>query len=283
MTDHASSNPLASYFRLPGLNVTLPTGGAFLPSEAFAPNEDGTVPIYPMTAADEYLLKNPDALLSGYAIQKMLESCVPAIKNPSLISTPDLDVLLLAIRTVTYGENMDVTTACPKCGRENDFQAHLPSLIANVKPLPHEVSVRLTDAVVAYLRPYSFANASQVSLMTYNETRRLQAINANEATTDEVREREQKISLQKITDLQNNILAACVVKVVTPVAEVTDAGHIGEFMLNISREWSAKIEARIGEIMALGMDKSVGVKCQTAVCGHEWETQIEFDPSSFFG
>lgn len=278
-----TANPLATYFRIPGLNVTLPTGGAFLPADQFSPNEDGTVPIFPMTAADEYLLKSPDALLSGYAIQKMLESCVPSIKNPSLISTPDLDVLLLAIRTVTYGENMDVATPCPKCKRENDFQAHLPTLIANVKPIPPEVSARLSDDVVAYLRPYSFANASQVSLMTYNETRRLQGVNVAEGTTDEIRDREQKISLQKITDLQNNILAACVVKVVTPDTTVEDPDHIGEFMLNIPRQWSAKIEEKINEMMSLGMDKNVAVKCQAVPCGHEWETQIEFDPSSFFG
>lgn len=277
-----TNNPLASYFRLPGLNVTLPTGGAFLPKDMFTPNEDGTVPILPMTAADEYLLKNPDALLSGFAIQKMLESCVPAIKNPALISTPDLDVLLLAIRTVTYGENMEVSTKCPKCERMNDFQAHLPSLIGNMEPIPHEVDVRLSDEVVAYIRPYSFSNASQVSLMTYNETRRLQAINVDPETTDEIREREQRTSLQKITDLQKNILATCVIRVVTPNATVESPEHIGEFMSNIPRDWSGRIEKRINEIMQLGMDKSVGVKCQAVPCGHEWETQIEFDPSSFF-
>lgn len=276
-----NTNPLASYFRMPGLNVQLPTGGAFLPEGTFTANPDGTVPIYPMTAADEYLLKNPDALLSGFAIQKMLESCVPAIKNVSLISTPDLDVLLLAIRAVTYGNTMEVSTTCPKCTRANDYQADLPSLLQTVKEIPTENSVRLTDDLVVFLRPYSFANATQVSLLTYNETRRLQAIEQNGAT-QEVIDQERRVSMQKIVSLQSAILADCIVKVVTPGGEVDSAEHIVEFMANISRAWVSLMEAEIAKIMELGMDKTLPVKCQAVACGHEWNTQIEFDPSNFF-
>lgn len=277
-----NTNPLASYFRMPGLNVTLPTGGAFLPEGTFDANPDGTVPIYPMTAADEYLLKNPDALLSGFAIQKMLESCVPAIKNVSLISTPDLDVLLLAIRAVTYGNTMEVSTQCPKCTRANDYQADLPSLLQTVKSIPAENSVRLTDDLVVFLRPYSFNNATQVSLLTYNETRRLQGIEQGEGVTQEVIDQERRISMQKIVALQSRILADCIVKVNTPTGDVSEPEHIAEFMANISRAWVSKMEAEIIKIMELGMDKTLPVKCQAAACGHEWNTQIEFDPSNFF-
>lgn len=274
-------NPLAAYFRMPGLNVQLPTGGAFLPADSFTPNPDGSVAIYPMTAADEYLLKNPDALLSGFAIRKMLESCVPSIKNTSLISTPDLDVLLLAVRAATYGNMMSISTKCPSCKRENDYEADLTSLLQSVRPIPPENTVRLTDELVIFIRPYSFNNATQVSLLTYNETRRLQGIEQGE-NTQEVIDQERRVSMEKIVALQSQILADCIVKVVTPDGEVENAEHIADFMRNISKAWVSKMEEKIVEIMGLGMDKTITVECQSPVCGHQWDTQIEFDPSSFF-
>lgn len=277
MTTEATTNPLSQYFRLPGLNVALPTGGAFLPPGTFEPDVNGTVPIFPMRAADEYLLKNPDALLSGFAIQKMIESCVPAIKAPTRLSTPDLDVLLLAIRAATYGENMDVTAVCPKCKEENEFSCHLPSLLTSMQTIPPEIDVRLTDEIVVYIRPYTFQNASQLSMLTFQESRRIQGL---ADASEEVRIKEMQNSMEKITQLQAYLLADCVIKVVTPTVTVTDPEHIVEFMGNVSRAWASKIEERLKVINEMGMDKNVAVSCQK--CSHEWKTSIEFDPSSFF-
>lgn len=277
-----TANPLSQYFRPAALNVNLPTNGAFLPKGSFTPNEDGSVPIYPMTAGDEFLLKNPDALLSGYAVQKLIESCVPCIKEANELSTPDLDVILLAIRAATYGDQMDVQTRCPKCSYDNEFTADLPSLLATVKEIDPEIEVRLTDDIVVYLRPYSMRNAFQVSHMTFTETRRLQAIEANEELAPNI-EKERRLSFDKLTALQSQIMADCVIRVVAPDADVTDPAHIAEFVKNVSKGWIKKIEERISQVMELGMDKTIEVKCQRTSCGHEWKTQIEFDPSSFFG
>ena len=38
-------------------------------------------PVLPMTAKDELIMKNPDALLNGDAVIQVIESCVPTIKN----------------------------------------------------------------------------------------------------------------------------------------------------------------------------------------------------------
>ena len=278
-----TTNPLEQYFRPAGLNIKLPTGGAYLPAGSFTPNEDGTVAIFPMTAADEYLLKNPDALLSGYAIQKLIESCVPAIKDSNNLSTPDLDVILLAIRAATYGDSMDVQTRCPECKRENDFKADLPALLQTVKEIDPEIEVRLNDDLIVYLRPYSLKNAFQVSHLTFTETRRIQGVEMSEDVTPETIERERRIGYDKLAALQNQIFADCVIRVVAPGIDVSEPEHIIGFMANISRGWVQKIENRILEVMELGMDKTIDVKCQSPVCNHEWQTQIEFDPASFFG
>ena len=66
MTDN--TNPLAGHFRQPKLYVKLPSGGQFNNKEALDMPENGELAIFPMTAKDELLMKNPDALLNGDAV-----------------------------------------------------------------------------------------------------------------------------------------------------------------------------------------------------------------------
>lgn len=276
----SSTNPLAAHFRTPGLAIKLPTNGAYLPEGTFKPDLQGMVPIYPMRASDEFALKNPDALMSGLAISNLLESCVPCITAPGLISSPDLDVIMLSIRIATYGEMMELSAICPKCQHENTFESHLPSLLATVKDIPTECPVRLNDELVAYLRPYNFNNATQMALVSFTETRRLQGLDPD--MPDEKKNEEMQISMRKIAELETRITADCVTKIVTPTMEVTNPEHIAEFMSQTNRRFVRDIETHLAKINDSGMMKSTKVTCQNLECNHEWETSMEFDPASFF-
>src|ERR1700722_9761403 len=85
-----SSSVLSGYYRIPGLHITPPSRGKFLTDLEMTMS--GEIPIYPMKASDEMLLKNPDSLMSGLALEGLFASCIPAIKNPREISLPDIDV-----------------------------------------------------------------------------------------------------------------------------------------------------------------------------------------------
>lgn len=282
MTTSATPNPLGKYFRLPGLHVHLPTGGAFFEEGEIEFSQDGGIPVYPMRAADELLLKNPDALMSGFAIEKLLESCVPAIKKPRGISAPDLDVLLLAIRAATYGDNMEIQATCPKCQHENSFDCNLASIIQNVTTLPEVNSVRLTDDLVVYVRPYNLDNTTALSLTTFEETRKVQAADMDDNITPEQKTKQINASMQKLSGLSTKLLAMCIVKIVTPEGEVTDQKFIDEFFENITREWTTRIESKLIELNNAGIDKTISVSCARVGCGNEWTTSVEFDPANFF-
>lgn len=296
-----SSNPLAQYFRLPGLHVKLPTRGAFLPAGTVTMTLTDDIPVMPMRAADEVLLKNPDALMSGYALEKLLESCVPTISAPLEISAPDLDVLLLAIRAASYGETMDTDAVCPKCKHDNGFQVHLPSMLADMTFIDAENPVRLTDEIVLYLRPYTVRHASRLSLATFQEARTFQAIRtqhnavveqAKEAGTPaaevkmlESRQAEERAGamndgMKRIQELETELMADCIIKVVTPSAVVVEKNYIQEFAKNIARGWTKKIEAKLAEINERGLNKKIHLTCHE--CGHEWNSDIEFNPVNFF-
>jgi hypothetical protein len=129
-----SGGVLSKYYRyrVPGPHIKLATRGVFFPPNAIEMTLAGDIPVFPMVSADEMLLKSPDALMSGLALEKLFESCVPAIKTPRLISAPDIDVLLLAIRVATYGNKMALAANCPACKHENSFDCDLPSLLATM-------------------------------------------------------------------------------------------------------------------------------------------------------
>jgi hypothetical protein len=272
-----ASNPLARYFRTPGVHIRLPTNGAFMPPGGIEFDMNRAVPVYPMRAADELLLKSPDALMSGYAIEKLLESCVPAIKAPRYVSSPDLDVLLLAVRAATYGEVIDTTSTCPECGTENHVRSGLGHLVATMKPVPPENAVRLSDDMVVYMRPYNLANATTLGMSSFEEMRKVQAM--EDAEPDQ-RRRQVNESMQRISTVSIEMLADCVMKIAIPEGTVNDPAMIREFIQNVSKEWTDRLQKKLEELNGLGINKDFEVTCDK--CGHKWQSQIEFDPSTFF-
>lgn len=273
----ASDNPLSAYFRMPGLHVKLPTKGVFFSPNDYCPTMGEDLPIYPMKGADELLLKSPDALMSGHALVRLLQSCVPSIKNPRQISTPDLDVLLLAIRAATYGDIMAVEVACPTCGDESEMNCSLGHVLSTMKTIPSEISVRVSDNMVVYVRPYSLEVATKVATATFAQVRKAQGA---EGLDDAAKAEVLNEVYDAMTQISLRALTSSIVKIVVPNHEVTDVKFIGEFVANTDSLSLDLIESRIKEINEMGIDKTLDVTCPS--CSHQWKTAIEFDPSSFF-
>jgi hypothetical protein len=271
-------NPLGKYFRIPGVHVKLPTHGAFMPPGSIEFTMNDEVPVYPMRTADEMLLKSPDALMNGYAIEKLLESCVPAIKNPRLISSPDLDVLLMAIRAATLGEIITMTPVCPECGVQNETHQHLGRLMTTITDVDPVNMVRLSDEVVVYVRPHNLENATKLGIASFEEARKVQAF--DEDTTQTERAAQIGRSMARLAALSSDTTADCIIKVVVPEGEVVDKSSIREFIANISKTWSEKITEMLESINQKGIEKGFEVTCSG--CQHKWKAMIEFNPSTFF-
>lgn len=270
-------DPLAKYYRMPGVHVRLPSNGAFMPPGSVQFTVTGEVPIYPMRAADELLLKSPDALMSGYAIEELLKSCVPAIKTPRLVSSADLDVLLLAIRTATYGEMLELEPHCPECGTVMTIPVNMARILATTKPISPENPLRLSDEVVVFLRPYTMENVTRMGVISFEETRKVQAVEDSE---QDKRMAQMNQSMQRVVNASLDALSSCVQRIVVKEGEVHDPVAIRRFIDNISKAWTDKLQAKLDELNSLGMDKHYPVKC--SACGHEWRPEIEFNPSTFF-
>lgn len=278
--DQMQHNPLAKYFRAPGIAVRLPSGGNFQPVGNVTFTPGGDVSVLPMRGADEMLMKSPDALMNGHAIEQTIKSCVPGVVNPQLLPTPDVDAILLAIRAATYGDQMDIECVCPHCKAENAFAFSISAVLDTAVELDPEYPVRLSDDVLVYVRPFNLKASTRISMVAFHEARKMQLLEDSKATEDE-KQAALRVSFDSINNMNTDALASSVAAVVVPEGAIEDPTMIREFVANISTDWLKKIEDQLKKVNESGIDKVQKVLC--VKCEKEFETSVEFDPSNFFG
>lgn len=277
-----SDNPLAAYFRGADVHQMLPSQGKFFEAGEIDLAINGEVAVLPMTAADEIILKNPDALLNGDALERLFKSCVPAIKAPRKISVPDMDVLLLAIKLASYGDTLEISVRCPECKEEFSFDASIRGILAQITLIDDDNTVvRVSDDMVVYLRPYDFESKTKLDLAAFEEAKLLQHLLSMDAS-DEEKAKLFNESFEKIAELNLDLLSHCIRHIQIPNQVVDNADHIREFVRNSDKNLIKKINEKLTELSKNGIDRDVEVKCPKEECGHEWKTFMTFDPAHFF-
>lgn len=167
-------NPLLDRLnKLPGITVRLPSLGLFYTSgELDDEVVDGEVTVFPMTTADELMMRSSDMLFQGTAIENVLKRCVPQIKHPLELLVSDIDYLLTQLRKVSYGSNIPIKhdCECAKTEREtkkretegtNEYTIPIDSLIQTSKEIDPKkfndnYKVTLSMGYVVTLQPLRF-------------------------------------------------------------------------------------------------------------------------------
>ena len=145
-----SNNPLKQYFRRPSIYLKLPSGGEGYDPEVLTMSETGELPIYPMTAIDEITVRTPDALYNGLAIVELIKSCVPAIKDPWQIKSIDVDAILLAIKSCSQGNDLEVESICPACGESATYGVNLIGMLQNIKKVDYSTPLKLGELEIKF-------------------------------------------------------------------------------------------------------------------------------------
>ena len=135
-----AKNTLQDFYRSPKLYVGLPSGGAFYDEDVIDWPENNELPVLAMTPKDDLIVRNPDALLNGDAVIRLIRSCVPSIKKPEQIIAPDMELLLVAIRAASESEKaVKIEYKCTEC--ESSFadkyylKHHVSRVHLTIKPL----------------------------------------------------------------------------------------------------------------------------------------------------
>lgn len=270
-----NSNPLQKYFRQPKIFVSLPSKGLFYP-DGVLNGDYNSVPIFAMTGMDELIMKTPDALFSGEATVKLIESCCPYIKDGKEVPSFDIDVLLIAVRIATFGPKMTVMNTCKNCGTENEFDIDLTVVLEHYKDKTFDNKLEIGDLQINF-KPLSYKEMTRFNTETFKFQKMLGQL---EGIEDDKKQEFIDEVYARLADLQVDIFLNTIESVTGPDFSVSEKQHIREWLANTERtNYSAiknKLEANKD---AWSMPKH-RVKC--ANCGTEDDIAVTMDQSNFF-
>jgi hypothetical protein len=242
---------ISAYFRKPELKIALPSGGRFYPPGSLELDPTGEVDVYPMTAIDELTLKTPDALLTGESTIKVIQSCVPAIKNAWLMPAADVDTLLIAIRIATYGQSMTITSRVPVTGTQQSHEVDLQKLFDNVNKTVPNNQCLLDNGVKVILTPNNYQQISLIRRQTFEKQKLARTINDAKLKDEKKQEEFNKI-FAELTRINVETLVNNIDTIILPEGSITDKNDINDFIQNVDLKFVNAVRKQLELINKLG-------------------------------
>lgn len=275
----SSNNPLAKHFRQPALYTKLTSTGKFWAGDALVMPESGEIPIYPMTAKDEITLRTPDALINGTSVVEVIESCCPNIKNAWEMPSVDVDSTLIAIRIASYGQNMSISSKCPHCGGEHDYDVDLTKILSGIE-MPNYSQTIKHGELVFRLKPMSYKQISKSGNTAFEEEKLISML-ADPNIDEEVRKKEYDQHVKKMINLNIENVSNCTDSILLDDGEVVkDPEFIREYYANAESAVIRKVQDKIKDFAKVVGIKPVDTACTD--CEKNFKLNIEFDYASFF-
>lgn len=273
------------FMRQPKIYIRLPSNGEFWPTGSLTPSETGDYAVYSMTAQDELLLKIPDALMNGQAIVDMIQHCVPNIKNAWHTPAIDIDVILIAIRLATYGEQM--TTPITIGELEMEYTVDLRSVMDTLlNQISWDPIVPITDELTVFVRPINYKQMSSSAMQAF-ETQKIIQMSNDDKISDEDKIAIFKESFTKLTNVTIGMVGASIYKIDSSQGTTDNPMFIKEFIDNSDKAIFNKIQKHLEHLKEQNSIKPIIVPVTeemraTGVTGDTIEIPMTFDSSTFF-
>ena len=281
MQEIKKGNPLSKHFRQPAIHIGLTSAGRFWPEGTLDLPVTGKIPVYPMTTRDEITLRTPDALINGTSVVEVIESCCPNIKDAWAMPSVDVDSTLIAIRIASYGPTMTISSKCPHCDEEHDYDINLSGLLDKINMPDYSQPVKTADQLEIYLKPMSYRNVSRTGEVSLEEERLIQTL-ANTELSDEERSAGYENHMRKMIELSINSIVYCTDRIVTDDGTVvTDEAYIKEYYSNADSSVLRIIREQLDHYSEIINLKPMPAECDG--CNKPFEINVEFDYASFFG
>jgi len=272
-------NPLKQYFRRPALYIRLPSGGVGYAPDAIDLPDSGEIPIYPMTTIDEITSRTPDALFNGVAVAEIIKSCVPNIKDPWSIPVTDIDALLVAIRSATIGDKMEIETVCTndECKQETKYDVALPILLSNYVSGDYQNTTTIGELIIKF-RPLNFKEVNESNIKQFEMQKMMMSIE----NIENVDERNAQTSdlIIKLNTITKELITASIEFIKTPEATVFDKNFILDFLNNCDVKTFNAIKEKNIELRESSETKPLKIKCNH--CGNEYDQVFNINVSTFF-
>jgi len=272
------NNPLKQYFRRPAIYVKLPSEGKYYNSATISMPDNKELPVFPMTAIDEITARTPDALFNGEAVADIIRSCMPNIKDPWAIVNMDLDAILIAIRTATNGNNMEIESMCSECSEESKYDVNLVGILAGLKPGNYDQELLIGELSIKF-KPLTYKEINQINTHQFELQRGFAQL--NDMTETEEKNSKIKELLILTTKLTSQAITSNIEYIKTPSAFVQEKEYILDFLNNCDKntyDMLKEFNVKLKE----GTDmKPLKVKC--IHCQHEYDQPFTLNMSDFFG
>jgi len=276
------SSFLQSRQRQPKLFIDLPSGGKYYDDTVIKDQQYTQIPVYGMNAMDEIMFKTPDALFTGEATVRVVQSCVPAILDPWKIVGFDIDYILIAIRIATYGDELPIQSSCPHCEEENESVLSLTNMLDGYSQYQTDYQFEIEDYTFN-LKPITYRQLTDFAMQNYQFERTLVQIAANK-----------DLDPKKKTDMQNDVyiksnelnirLAISYIANVMSNGEVEeDTQEITDFIVNNEAVFYNRLKEGIFDLSARWNVPNIQLKCAAEECEKDYETKIDMDYANFFG
>lgn len=270
-------NPLKQYFRRPAIYIRLPSGGQFYEPGVINQTETGELPVYPMTAIDDITSKTPDALFNGTAVVELIKSCVPDIKEPWKINSIDIDAILIAIRSASNGNDMEIETECPSCSELAKYNVNLVGVLSSLKAGDYTKELLVNDLYIKF-KPLTYKEMNQVNLSQFELQKMFGNIDSLQDPTE--RANKTKEALSMITSVTMKVLASTIEYIKTPSSIVDNNEFILDFLENCDKIAYTTIKEHHEKIKKDAELKPLKIKC--IHCEHEYEKGFTLNVSDFF-
>jgi hypothetical protein len=280
-----SNNPLQKHFRRPALWIKLPTQGRWYTDGSVDMNQEQQVRIYGLNAKDDIMLNTPDALLNGHALESVIQSCVPEVRDVKKLLQPDLDAIFLGIKAATNNGKFDIERKCEACSTENTFEVNCGRLIDMTTYVEDsDTVVMIGDDLKVKIKPYTYEMRTMMIQKQLEEQRVLSSIEKDDNITDDMQRADILArSIEKLTVVTFNLVAQSITSIELlgqDATTVTNKEHIVEWLSNIDKSTADAVIEAVNDLNAIGPPKETDAQCKN--CGHQWKEKLSFDPALFF-
>lgn len=265
-------NPLLmNKARIPGETFALPSGGLFYNNGELGQDiMNGELHVFPMTAYDEILIKTPDLLFNGKAVEEIFSRCIPGVLKPMELIAKDVDFLLIALRLVSFGPMVTVLHKhdCEK-PHEHKYEVSIQDFIHRVKTIDasimgKEYTTTMSNGMVVGLSPMRYGTV--VEMMTDVDSER-------PLTPDEMHER------------NSNHMASLISRVTVPVEGgndevVVDPGFIRDWVKSLTILDMKALQDAIDNQRDWGADTHFDISCKD--CSKQVSVNVPLNPIHFF-
>lgn len=272
------NNPLTQYFRQPAIYIRLPSKGKFYPPGSLSLPPNGEIPVLPMTSVDEITYRTPDALFNGAATVAVIQSCVPAIRDPWVMPAVDVDAVLVGIRIASYGHSMPISPVCPECKEIEDVNIDLRAVNDSISLGDYETPVHVGD-LEFYLNPITYQTVNHNNQIQLEQQQKINAISGTEID-DKIKTEKLKEVIATINEITIQTVAHSIGAIKSPTAMVTEHEFILDYLHNCDSATFNQLRDHMIKQREISEVKPLEMTCSS--CSHKYNQPFTLDLSSFF-